>query len=180
MFKKSVIVSMVFYAFVSNAFCAEAQKTPPPQKAASASLKSNMDPIKFETPLVAIPEDVKKYVSNLGAFVELQRLCQDSVENKKNLQQLLTRKEDSLQLVYGLTPIDYRDLLEKGADAQELFMKSKSDSELKEICGKFLGGIVEYITTSRKEDEKLRANMISLEKELGVKRKLEQSMKGSK
>lgn len=180
MFKKSIIAFTVFFVYISNSFGIEPHKVPSAPKAASAALKSNIDPIKFETPLIAIPEDVKKYVSNLGAFVELQRLCTDSVENKKNLQQLLTRKEDSLQLVYGLTPIDYRDLLEKGADAQELFMKSKSDSELKEICGKFLGGIVEYINTSKKEDEKLRANMVSLEKELGVKRKLEQSMKGSK
>jgi len=177
---KIALISVFLFCMGANVFAQDAKKPQSPAPAASASLKSNMDPVKFETPLIAIPDEVKQYASTLGAFVELQRLCKDSADNKKSLQNLLTRKEDSLQLVYGLTPLDYRDLLEKGADAQEIFYKSKNDQEQKEICGKFLEGIVNYITNSKKEDDKLRANMISLEKELGIKQKLEKSSKGSK
>lgn len=180
MIRKIFITSIILLTIGTGAYAKEEKKATSPALAASAALKSNLDPVKFETPLIAIPEEVKQYVSSLGAFVELQRLCKDTTENKQSLQKLLTRKEDSLQLVYGLAPLDYRTLLEKGADSQEEFMSKKNDKDKSEICGKFLEGIVNYINTSKKDDDKLRANIISLEKELGVKQKMEQKMKGLK
>lgn len=134
--------------------------------------EANQKGLVVEVPLELVPSPIKDFVKTLGGFVEYQRTCKDTVEHKKDFQKYIKTKEDSIRIVYGLATLDYRDLLETGADETELSLKNKSTEDLTATCNRFLSGFPDYLKSAWEEVRKKDVNLIDINKELGIKSKL--------